>query len=66
MLLEPQEKARFMEWLRGDIESNDMLAKQADKLGIAALAKQKRTLVMAETIVLKELQSGESFTIAKG
>ena len=65
-VLSDAERQRFIRWLREDAASNDQMAKLLDSESnplMQALAKKKRMLVVAESIVAKELESAETFTI---
>ena len=64
LLLTDEERKRFVEWLKQDALSNDLLAKQMDGMPhLAPLAKQKRMLAMSETIVAKELEKAEQWSL---
>lgn len=64
MLLEDHEKARFIEWLKSDAESNRLLYQQMVGMPhLAPIAQRKKQLVAAELLLIQELESSESFTI---
>ena len=66
MLLTAEERCRFCEWLRQDIESSKAIIGQMEKLGMPgteALVKKMHTEATAEAIVLWILETTEMQTI---
>ena len=64
MILDDNERRKFAEYLKGDADSNRLLADQLEKLpGMEGMAKAKRTLAAAQYIVARELGNWESQTI---
>ncbi len=65
MLLTQEERVKFCEWLRQDIESSTKILGQLDRLGsgYAEIRKRMAVEMMAEKIVLKKLESTESQTL---
>lgn len=67
-LLTDAERHRFARWLRQDAESNDAMAKRLDAEGerwqpLNELAKRKRSLALAQSIVAHHLETTETMTV---
>jgi hypothetical protein len=63
MLLDSQEKSRFIAWLDCQITSCEALSPQIEKLGIKPLADKNKLELMACTIVRKMLSDSEQQSI---
>ncbi len=67
MILKTREKDIFIQYLSIKLESSKGIMKQIEKLGPIGkvLIKREKLAQVAYSIVLKELQEGESMTIEK-
>ena len=68
MLLEPEEKERFIRYLTVNMESSKMMYKQFLQMkgpAMEELAKREHTKMLGYAVVLQDLTSGESVSIGK-
>lgn len=65
MILTPEERKRFCEYLRADIASNEALTRQMEGLGplMDVVKSRYKFLVSASKVVLANLEAVETFEV---
>lgn len=64
LLLDEQEKRRFSEWLRLQIETSKGMQEQMKKLNLPEAVMKRETVEQAAcTVVLRMIESGETLTL---